>query len=146
LAERWFSVEATLHQASSFNKVATRVRGFLDFCSRRGWPAGDVLGEVRPRRVQRVERLQLSADELRSLVASAENPRDRARLATATSTGLRASDLRQLHMGNVDLPSGLLRVSIQKTHHSPGLDPHSSQRPLVCGFAAARKRSGSQVH
>ena len=113
--ETWFAREATRQAASSFNKVRMRVAGFLGFCQRRGWLTQDLLAEVRPRRVVQRERLRLSAQELRRLYETAENPRDRAMLAIACNTGLRASDLVALRIGDVDLDQGLLRVHVQKT-------------------------------
>lgn len=113
--ESWFAQEALRQKASSYNKVRTRVQGFTAFCTRRGWLTSDPLAEVRTRRVQRVERLRLSANQLRELVANTDNPRDRAMLATACNTGLRASDLTGLRIGDVDLDGGLIRVAIKKT-------------------------------
>ena len=113
--ETWFAREAGRQAASSFNKVRMRVAGFLGFCQRRGWLTQDLLAEVRPRRVVQRERLRLSAQELRRLYETAENPRDRAMLAIACNTGLRASDLVALRIGDVDLDQGLLRVVARKT-------------------------------
>ena len=113
--ESWFAREAVRQAPSSFNKCRQRVAGFLGFCVRRGWLTQDLLSEVRPRRVVQRERLRLSAQELRRLIETAENPRDRAMLAVACNTGLRASDLVALRIGDVDLDQGLLRVHVQKT-------------------------------
>ena len=113
--ETWFAREAVRQAPSSFNKVRMRVAGFLGFCQRRGWLTQDLLAEVRPRRVVQRERLRLSAQELRRLYETAENPRDRCMLAVACNTGLRASDLVALRIGDVDLDQGLLRVVARKT-------------------------------
>jgi len=113
--EAWFAGEALRQSPASYNKVLQRVRGLLGFCQRRGWLPIDPLAELRPRRVPRTDRLQLSTDELRQLVETAENPRDRGMLAMAVNTGLRASDLIRLKVGDLDLAQGMVRVEIQKT-------------------------------
>ena len=113
--ESWFAAEAERQQASSYNKIRTRVQNFVGFLNRRGWLAHDVMGEIRPRRVQKKERLRLSTDQLRRLIETCPNPRDRGMLAVAANTGLRASDLTALMIGDVLLDQGLIRVEVQKT-------------------------------
>lgn len=113
--ERWFAEQATIQMASSYNKVRARVSGFMAFCQRRGWLSGDPTAEVRTRRVVRRERLRLSAVQIKTLIAKTENPRDRAMLATASNTGMRASDLTALKLGNIDLANGVLSFVAQKT-------------------------------
>jgi integrase len=113
-AEFYFAA-LTNQQPSSYNKVLQRVRLFLAFCARRGWTAGDPLAELRARRVPSKERMRLNGNQLRRLVECTEHPRDRALLACAVGTALRASDLIALTVGDLDLESGYLRVSIQKT-------------------------------
>lgn len=113
--ELWFVGEAARQKASSYNKVRTRVRGFLDFCTRRGWLTSDPLAEVRTRRVPQADRLRLSRAQIRALIECTDNPRDRAMLATACNTGLRASDLVALRVRDVDLDAGVICVVIKKT-------------------------------
>lgn len=113
--EAWFAKEAKRQAPSSYNKVRTRVKTFLDFCTRRGWLTSDPLGEIRERPVPRKDRLRLSAEQMIRMIETTDNPRDRGMLATACNTGLRASDLIRLRVGDVDLAQGYLRVQIQKT-------------------------------
>lgn len=101
--------------ASSFNKTRSRVKCFLDFCSRRGWLVGDLLGEVRPRRVPRRKRLVLSARELLELLALTPDPRERAMLAVGINTALRAGEIADLRIGDVDLDTGFITVRITKS-------------------------------
>jgi integrase len=102
--------------ASSFNKTRSRIKCFLDFCIRRGWLAGDLLGEVRPRRVTRRQRLYLAPHELLELLELTSDPRERAMLAVGMNTALRASEIADLRIADVDLPSGYLTVRITKSH------------------------------
>lgn len=119
--ETWFAEQAGTQMASSYNKVLTRVRGLTRFCQRRGWLEVDPVLEVRTRRVHRRERLRLSAAQIRELIERTENPRDRAMLATAANTGMRASDLVALRVGDLDLAGGLIRFTAQKTGETDAL-------------------------
>lgn len=115
VVESWFAAEAMRQSPSSYNKTRQRVSGFLAFATRRGWLDTDPLSEVRPRRVPTQERMRLSAGQLRDLVEGAHIPRDRGMLGLAVSTGLRASDLVALRVGNVDLAEGYVHLIVQKT-------------------------------
>jgi integrase len=113
--ELWFASEAKRQQASSFNKVLSRVRGFLDFCRRRGWIDLDLLGEVRRLRVLQRDRKQLSPAALLDLPNHAACARDRMLIIVAANTALRASSITGIRIGDVDLASGLMRVTIHKS-------------------------------
>lgn len=113
--EAYFAQETGRQSARSYNKVLMRVRGFLRFCITRGWLAHDPLVFLRPRKVTQNERLRLSPQQLRSLVESTDNQRDRALLAMAVNTGLRASDLVAMSVGQLDLEAGFVALTIQKT-------------------------------
>lgn len=113
--ELWFAAEARRQKASSYNKVRTRVKGFLDFCTRRGWVSVDLLVEVGTLRVVKQERLRLSVVELLDLPRHAGNPRDRAFITVACNTALRANELCSLRIRDVDLHSGWLDAHITKS-------------------------------
>lgn len=101
---------------ASFNKVLSRVDTFFAFCRRRGWIKGDPLGEVERLPVTRRERLRLSPTELMRLYDAAPHPRDRALLALACNTALRAGEIADLRLRDVDLDGGWLHVRITKSH------------------------------
>ena len=114
--EDYFVDEALSKLPTSYNKDRARVLLFLAFCTRRGWLTGDPMAEVGRRKTQaRRPRLQLTASQLRAMIETSANPRDRAMLAAGANLGLRASDLVGLKVGDVDLDSGSIRVVIQKT-------------------------------
>lgn len=113
--ERWFLAEAKRQQASSFNKVRSRVSRFLGFCERRGWAAGNLLGEVPPRKVTKKERFRLSAAELLELPTYARTERDRALIVLAMCTALRANEIRNLRVKDVDLAGFWVRVTVTKS-------------------------------
>jgi integrase len=101
---------------ASFNKVLSRVDTFFAFCRRRGWIKGDPLGEVQRLPVTRRERLRLSVPELVRLPDKASHPRDRGVLAVACNTALRAGEIADLRLRDVDLDGGWLHVRITKSH------------------------------
>lgn len=113
--ETWFAAEAKRQRASSYNKVRTRLKGFFDFTARRGWTTGDLLGEIRPRKVTKRDRLRLSPSELLRLPDLTDNSRDRAFVVTACNTALRANELVSLRIRDVDLHNGWLDADITKS-------------------------------
>lgn len=113
--ELWFAAEAKRQKASSYNKVRTRVKGFLDFARRRGWVSIDLLGEVGTLKVVKEERLRLSPTELLDLPNHTTNDRDRAFITLACNTALRANELCSLRIRDVDLVSGWLDAHITKS-------------------------------
>lgn len=113
--EAWFVKESKRQLGSSYNKVRSRTKGFLDFCHRRGWIDIDPLAEVHPRKVVRRERFQLSPHELLELPHHAKTDRDRALILTAINTALRAIDLCGLRVRDVDLAGNSLHVYIHKS-------------------------------
>lgn len=66
-------------------------------------------------RVTKRERLRLSPAELIRLLECTGHPRDRAVLALAMNTALRASEIAGLRLGDVDLDGGWLTVRITKS-------------------------------
>lgn len=115
--DKWFlSIQTTVKEASSLNNYRKRLNLFFLYSARAGWTrGGDPLINVKVRRIMRRKRLQLPPDVLVSLLDLAETARDRAFLATAMNTALRASELVALRVGDVDLRNGRLAVTITKT-------------------------------
>lgn len=113
--ELWFAREAKRQKASSYNKVRTRIVGFVNFCQRRGWVTSDLMGEVRTKPVTKRERMRLSPTELLDLPNHTHTARDRAFIVTACNTALRANELCSLRIRDVDLHSGYLSSHITKS-------------------------------
>lgn len=101
--------------ASTHNYIRTRLKEFFAYLARRGMTRADLLQQVVPQRVPTKARLQPSADMLWSMLDSADCPRDRAILATAMNTGLRASEICSLRVGDVDFDAGTLHTTITKS-------------------------------
>lgn len=102
--------------SASYNKVRNNLRQFLLYCGQHGWVRQDLMGTIRNRPQQaRRKRLRLKGPDLLRLLATTSDPRDRAMLATAMNTAMRASELVGLRVGDVDLAAFELSVYVQKT-------------------------------
>ncbi len=106
-------------KASTVNKSATRLRGFIAWASRRGWCRGDLLdGFTKVKADPRRDFLYLSAGELLRVLDETQHPRDRALLAAGMNTGLRASELVAIRLRDIDMEQGEFYAVIQKTNDS----------------------------
>lgn len=113
--EQWFATEAKRQRASSYNKVRTRVKGFIEFSRRRGWVTHDLLAEVGTIRVPKRERMKLSPVELVDLPSHTDSARDHAFVVLACNTALRANEIVGLRVRDVDLGTGSLHVTVTKS-------------------------------
>lgn len=105
---------------SSWNKERSRLRTFFEWCTRYGWIDTDLLADIRPKRVVREKRLRLSQDQLLRLL-DVPDPRDRAFIALAENTALRASTITSLTVGDLHLAQGYLHVFVTKSAYEDEL-------------------------
>lgn len=124
--ERFFaglSEEHTAHsgmtypavRASTWNNLYSRIKQFGSWLQQRGYLRADLLAYVSPRRAERRVRQQPDVEMLWRLIESATEPRDRAVLAIAANTGLRANEIADLRIGDVDLEALDLTVRVTKS-------------------------------
>jgi integrase len=99
---------------ATFNNYRQYLRLFWRFCLEEGWITRDPMRRIRPMRVPKKKRLQLSAHELLAMLEDA-TPRDRIGLAVGMNTGLRAGDVVALKVGDVNLSNDELTAYIHKT-------------------------------
>lgn len=118
---------------STHNRHRTRLKEFFLYCSRRSLTRHDLLQQIPVQRVPVKYRLQPSADLLWQMLDNTDCPRDRAILATAMNTGLRASEICGLLVRDVDLDEGTLHVTITKSRTEDRL-------PLTCDLEAELRR------
>lgn len=107
------------NQASTLNRKRDHVRGWLNYCQRKGWTrstADQLLIDVSKRAVIKRQPRYLSAVEVLSFLEAANNPRDRAYYAVAVNTGLRQGEIVTLRVGHVDLEQGYINIVRHKTH------------------------------
>lgn len=101
--------------AASWNYLYARIKSLALYLSKRGYTRYDLMEYVRPRRVEQRKRLQPSAQVMWAMLDAARDDRDRAFLATACNTGLRAKSLADLRIADVDLDELFLRARITKS-------------------------------
>ena len=102
-------------QPSSHNYYLARLKSFFAYCTQRGLTRVDLLAYVPPSREARRTRQQPSPEIFWAMLDTAGDPRDRALIATALNTGLRANEIAKLKVGDVDLDTLTLRAWISKS-------------------------------
>lgn len=115
---KFFGPGGSAHKtaASTFNAYLSRMRRFTATCFAYGWMGHDPLVAMTGRRREaKAPRQILEPAELLSLVEAARSPRDRIAMAVAVNTGLRASEIAELRVSDVNLTTGYLAVRIIKT-------------------------------
>lgn len=108
-------------KASTHNFYRARLNAFFTFAQQRGWLRTDPLAEISPQRIKRRQRQQPTRETLLRMIEVTTDPRDRAYLAAAMNTGLRANEIVRLRIGDVDIDQYTLQVEISKTHESDNM-------------------------
>lgn len=101
--------------AASFNYYYSRIKQLMTYMRARGWLRHDVMAHVHPMKREHRLRQQPTADVMWRMLDATPDRRDRALLATACNTGLRASEIAALRVGDVNLERLSLRVRISKS-------------------------------
>jgi len=101
--------------ASTHNYYRSRLSGFFEYATRRGWVRTDLLEDVDPLRLPTRLRQRPTPDVLNAMVDVASGERDRALLSTLIHTGLRMNEAMRLRVGDVDLERQGLAVYISKS-------------------------------
>jgi integrase len=115
----WALITGREMRPGSFNKARANLAGFFAFCRDSGWVKADLMVHIRrDARSENEERLRLDLAQLIRLIECADCPRDRAMLAHAANTALRASEICWPRIKHVDLQTGSLRVWLIKTKES----------------------------
>lgn len=100
---------------AAFNTTRSYLQNFLTYLNRRGLNRHpDPLLYVAPMRVPVVVRQQPGLDLIVAMIESAPTARDRAVLAVSAGTALRASSLKLLRVGDVDLDGGYIATYAPK--------------------------------
>lgn len=127
--------------ANSFNNYRQYGKQFFDYCRGEGWITVDPMRHIDPLTPPQIQRLQLSAGELRRGVEMLTEPRDKVGIMVGASTALRAGDCMALQVGSVDLEGDRLFAYIQKTKKSIELpvtaDLHNALITWFKHYAAA---------
>lgn len=101
---------------STWNNYFARIKSLTTYLQARGYTRHDLMRHIQPQKVERRIRQQPSPSVMWQMLDAARDARDRALLATACNTGLRAGSLADLRLGDVDLDGLTLRVRVSKSH------------------------------
>ncbi len=110
---RGYLAELTRREYSSnYQHNLTRVlKHFLKFCVGEGIiPESPFTDNIRTPRMEQKELRALNVDELRRLLRACDTRRDRAIVRLLVSSGVRAAELCNLNVSDVDLVTGIVRV------------------------------------
>lgn len=102
---------------ATHNSYRSRFQVFFRWCHQRRYltNAEALMADIEIQKIPTKNRQKPAPNQLLSLLDHAPNARDRVLLALSMNTGLRASELVALRIGDVDLDAGTLDVRIQKT-------------------------------
>ncbi len=99
----------------SMNGYISRLKPFFAWLGNRAMTKGHLMVEVKRFRAGRPLKLRLDSSQLWDLLDAAGEGRDRALIAVAIHTALRASEIQSLRVGDLDLDRRTLRVTIHKS-------------------------------
>lgn len=102
-------------QASTHNHYVTRLKAFFEFCTKRGYIRTDLLADVDRMEEPKKRRQQPGPALLLQLLDQAEHARDRAYIAVALNSALRANEIARILVGDVDLDGEWINVWITKS-------------------------------
>lgn len=123
--------------ASGFNYNRQRVKAFLDWARDEGYLRENLIRNIRPKKVPAKKRQRPAPHVLVDMLEVADGPRDRCFLAVAINSGLRASEIRAIQVGQVDLDSAFITsVVIKKTGEIDDQPITSDLDPELRGWLA----------
>lgn len=104
----------------TFNRKLGEMRGFLEWCKRRGYqmPDSDVLYGWKSMKVPQRHRQRIPQREWGRLLDAAEHPLDRALVAAGLYLMARISELRTLRVRDLDLSAGEVQIYRHKTRRT----------------------------
>jgi integrase len=100
---------------STYNNYRQYLKRFWDYCREEDYVRINPMRHIDPLKVQKKERLRLSADECQKMLDLTEDPRDRIALSVGMNTGLRGCDVMSLKIGDVNLGDNVISAQIKKT-------------------------------
>lgn len=93
---------------------ARALRAFCNFCKREGWAGVSPFDTVKMPKPDRVQKTAFTENEVRALLRACDTARERALVLVLLDTGLRATELCTLNMGDVDLDALTVTVRLGK--------------------------------
>ena len=93
---------------------ARALRAWLNWCKREGWLAESPFDKVQMPRADKVQKDTFTDDQVRRLVRACETARERALVLLLMDTGMRASELCGLDIGDFDADAGTVAIRLGK--------------------------------
>lgn len=114
---RFLSAVGVHMKPGTYNMTTNKLAKFFKFCRENGYASPDwnPMGEVRPRRVPRLEHRRIPLSEFGDFLNCAANPRDRVVIALGFYLFLRQSEIVALQMKHLDMVQKQIEVTIFKT-------------------------------
>lgn len=112
--------------ARTYNKATSVLRDFFKWAVKKGKLHGDPAAQLERRKARDVYRTTFSADQVRAIIASQPELRDRLALRILFHTGIRKGALRRIQFKHFDHQRRRLTVFTkgQKVREVPIVDPH----------------------
>ncbi|WP_163567131.1 tyrosine-type recombinase/integrase [Fodinicola feengrottensis] len=101
--------------ASSANAALARMGRFFHYCQRKGLTRRDLTGDIMSLKAPKKLQVRPAPDVMLAMLDSCEEPRDRALMAVALNTAVRASTIKAARVGDLNLIEGGFRVELVKT-------------------------------
>lgn len=117
---------------ASANTYMKRASMFLGYCYKRRWTDGNVAELLNRLDTPSRRRLQLSSEQITTMIRDARHPRDRAMIACASEWLMRAGELAAIRVGDVHMDVGYVDVMIEKKKGELALD----EVPITAGLRA----------
>jgi integrase len=102
-------IATTQKSVNSFNNSRGMAAIFFRWARAEGLMQEDPMRNITARRKEHRERLRLTPEQMIAAIESCDYPRDRAAIAIAANTGMRASSIAALRVSDVDLEAGTIK-------------------------------------
>lgn len=136
----------------TINRRLCILKAVAKFAWKKGWTAENLSGKIELLPEKKYQRREVSWDDARKLIETANTPRAKALIACSAYTGMRLGEV--LKLQPEDARDGLIRVRDTKNGSDrvipilPELEPHLAQLPfssgwrnIYRGFLSARRRA-----
>lgn len=95
---------------TSVNTAARSLRAFFNFCVREEWLSKSPMDKMKMPKLPKKLPTAMTKENVKILIKSAENERDRAMILFLLDTGLRSSEFCSLDAGDIDVGTGRVLV------------------------------------
>lgn len=142
---RRYLVDARKRDLSSQyqNNLARAIRAWLNYCVRDGLLEKSPMSTVKMPKIQNKILSAYTDDEVAAILDSCETTRDTALILFLLDSGVRASELIALNVGDVDLPSGTVKIEDGKGQKGRVTHIGAKTRKAVLRYILERGKPGN---